>query len=651
MRGNSVCGVRRLDGAFLATLALIVAYAVIFSCFTVLRHRAFGTACYDLGNMDQAVWNTAHGRPLMMTTVPELTTHSRLGAHVEPILLLIAPLYYIHSGPETLLVLQSVVLALGGLYVYRLARLKLRSRWASFGLVCVYLAYPPLQAANDFHFHPVTLAVTFVLAAVYFIETEQYGCYYASIVLAMACKEDIPLIIGILGLYIVVVKRRYLHGLTTLITAFLWFSIAVWIILPAHTGDQLLHVGRYGEFGSTMGEVLVGIAKRPVLALQYIATPQKLAYVLSLLWPLVLFPVFGVELSVLVLPTLAVNLLSSFSSQIAVDVYHYSAPSVPGMILGTIWGVDRLTNWLGRIVPSPRRHRLAFLIGLLMAITTVSLYFRSPLPVFGFSDWPLVGEHERVGHTLLKTIPGDVSVSAQAHLAPHLTNRERIYQYPTVAGAEVIVLDVTRTSVWFPSYAAYYASIDVLLAEGQYGVWQAVDGYIVFRRDHQSRTLPDSFYSFLSVDSPEPEYALDVSFGDGFHLVGYDLGYRAGADIRVTLYFEIDSNRLPNVDVRVVALDHDGTRLQDRETVAKYWMGSAALPSAGTLKLDTWFTGNWPTQDFSLGLWVVGYPPDPSSRTQSDARDSVPVRLSADGQQLVLRDFRRQFGRIKDVTP
>ena len=39
---------------------------------------------------------------------------TRLGQHVEPIFLLIAPLYLIHSGPETLLVLQTVALALGG---------------------------------------------------------------------------------------------------------------------------------------------------------------------------------------------------------------------------------------------------------------------------------------------------------------------------------------------------------------------------------------------------------------------------------------------------------------------------------------------------------------------------------------------------------
>jgi len=43
--------------------AAIAAYATAFAALSVLRHRAFETGRFDLGNMVQAVWSTAHGDP------------------------------------------------------------------------------------------------------------------------------------------------------------------------------------------------------------------------------------------------------------------------------------------------------------------------------------------------------------------------------------------------------------------------------------------------------------------------------------------------------------------------------------------------------------------------------------------------------------
>ena len=46
----------------------IASYAAGFGSLSILRHRAFNTGRYDLGNMVQTVWNTAHGHFLQMTS-------------------------------------------------------------------------------------------------------------------------------------------------------------------------------------------------------------------------------------------------------------------------------------------------------------------------------------------------------------------------------------------------------------------------------------------------------------------------------------------------------------------------------------------------------------------------------------------------------
>ena len=90
----------------------IAAYAAAFAALSVLRHDAFETGRFDLGNMVQAVWSTAHGHLLQVTNLHGVQV-SRLAAHVDPILVVFAPLWWIWPSPSLLLTAQAVVVALG----------------------------------------------------------------------------------------------------------------------------------------------------------------------------------------------------------------------------------------------------------------------------------------------------------------------------------------------------------------------------------------------------------------------------------------------------------------------------------------------------------------------------------------------------------
>ena len=77
---------------------LIGLYLAVFSALAVARHDAFETLAFDLGNYDQAVWNTAHGRLLRFTNVEGLTI--RLAQHVEPILLPVSLINLLYESPQ-----------------------------------------------------------------------------------------------------------------------------------------------------------------------------------------------------------------------------------------------------------------------------------------------------------------------------------------------------------------------------------------------------------------------------------------------------------------------------------------------------------------------------------------------------------------------
>src|SRR5213078_2888222 len=110
----------------------IAAYAAGFAALSALRHDAFVTGRFDLGNMVQAVWSTAHGHLLRVTDLYG-DQISRLGAHVDPILVLFAPLWLIWPSADMLLVVQALAVGSGAFPVYWLARKHLASTRAATG--------------------------------------------------------------------------------------------------------------------------------------------------------------------------------------------------------------------------------------------------------------------------------------------------------------------------------------------------------------------------------------------------------------------------------------------------------------------------------------------------------------------------------------
>src|SRR5918996_4096665 len=100
------------------TLALVATARRAYATFRLAR--------FDLGNMVQAVWSTAHGRPLEVTDASGEQI-VRLAGHVDPILVVLAPLWLVVPTPMLLAAVQVAACALGALPVFWLGRRHLGS--------------------------------------------------------------------------------------------------------------------------------------------------------------------------------------------------------------------------------------------------------------------------------------------------------------------------------------------------------------------------------------------------------------------------------------------------------------------------------------------------------------------------------------------
>lgn len=206
---------RKNNSATAVTVVLIVLYIAVFSYLSVIRYLSFNSHYYDLGIMDQVVFNTSEGRILRMTD-PEIARNtSRFSVHSDPLLVTLAPLYKIVDSPINLLVAQTVVLGLGAWAVYLIACRVLKNAWAAVLFVFLYLNYYPLQLANLFDFHAVTFATTSLLFAFYFLALHpfrrriwNYALGSLFVIITLLAKENAALVVAFLCAYLFYTQKR-----------------------------------------------------------------------------------------------------------------------------------------------------------------------------------------------------------------------------------------------------------------------------------------------------------------------------------------------------------------------------------------------------------------------------------------------------------
>ncbi|MCS7006855.1 MAG: DUF2079 domain-containing protein, partial [Gaiellaceae bacterium] len=193
-------------------LAGIAAWTAWLFAIVRTHHHEFRTQKFDLGNITQAVWSTAQGRPLEVTHASGEQL-SRLAGHVDPVLVLLAPAWIVAPTPLTLAFVQIAACALGAIPVYCLGVKHLGSRALGLASGLVYLAYPWLAWVALDVVHPVTLAIPLLLFAVWFLDEDRLVSFSIVAALASLCGELVGVTVAALGIWYAVARRRARAGL------------------------------------------------------------------------------------------------------------------------------------------------------------------------------------------------------------------------------------------------------------------------------------------------------------------------------------------------------------------------------------------------------------------------------------------------------
>jgi uncharacterized membrane protein len=460
----------------------IASFAAGFAALSSLRHLSFDTGRFDLGNMVQAVWSTAHGHPLRVTNLRGEQV-SRLAAHFDPILAALAPLWWVWPSPHMLLAVQAILTALGALPVFWLARKHLDSDYAGVGFALAYLVYPATQWLTLNEFHPVALACPFLLFAFWYLDEDRLVAFALFAGLAMLTKEEIPLVVAGMGIWYALGRRRPLAGGAIAIAGLVVAVVAVHVVVPHFHGSGSHFYGRYNAVGGSAAGIVRTAFTDPGKLLSTAFDHRGAHYLLHLVLPLAGLSLLAPLVLIAAVPELALNLLSSAETQSSIH-YHYTAAEIAILVPAAILGAKRLGS----------SARFAPVVAVAAAV--VGNYVLGPLPAWRWvpggqtlkTTAQHVSEHDRIAERALRVIPRDASVAATNSLGAHLSERRRILSFPVTDDAQWLAVDEKR-----PSLGDHNASengrrrIEQTVGRPEWHVVFDEDGVVVLRRARAGR--------------------------------------------------------------------------------------------------------------------------------------------------------------------
>ena len=464
-----------------------VAFAAGLGALAVLQHRAFWSGRFDVGNLVQAVWSTAHGDVLSVTGLTGRQI-SRLGAHFDPIVVLFAPLWWVWPDASMLLVAQALAVATGAIPVYLLARRHLRSDWAAAGFGLAYLLHPATQWLVLDDFHPVALATPLLLWGFWFLDSDRLVAFAVMAGLACLTKEQIGLVVAVIGLWYALRPGRRRAGLAIAVAGTVVSLVAVAIVVPHFApGGGSPFESRYDAVGGSPGGIATTTLTDPGAIADALTSGRDLGYLARLLVPLLGLPLLAPLAALTAAPELLLNLLSGTRTQTSIH-FHYTAGALPGLFVAAVLGAARLRR---RYAWANRPEGRAVVVSTLLAGVLLG-----PLPVW--RDVPLgsdlatrehvVGHHARVAARAVSVIPPRSPVSATNTLGAHLSERRRVFSFPVLGDSTWVAVDEQRPSYRDQADAPgpFGRAFAALRASGRYRVVFDEDGIVVLRLNEGS---------------------------------------------------------------------------------------------------------------------------------------------------------------------
>jgi uncharacterized membrane protein len=527
--GNQGAG-RWRNPHLLAVGALTMLMAALYCVFALAQFYTFRTSSYDLVIFDEAVRSYSHFLP-GTSIIKGLhngfgPNFSELGDHWSPILAALAPLYWISSGPQTLLVAQAVLFALAipPLWVFT-RRAFGGGRKATIAAYLVSVAYAlswPIASALAFDFHEVAFAPLLIAIALERLQAGRLRTALIALAALLLVKEDMGLLVAGIGIYLAVarprvVRRQLLVGCLLIVGGLLDTVIATYVLIPAF-GGRSDYYWAYTALGANGQQAVGHLITHPLSSLKLLITPRvKLVTMLWLFGAFCFLPLRS-PIALATIPLLLERMMANLFGNWWVTSYQYNAYLVIILACAAVDGAARLDRSLlfrrylagggaskpespeaaaadgqdtGQ-VPGPRAGRGTpgtVALGCAAAMCAVAVFL---VPRFGFgpalhSSFYRRTPAERAEAAVASAVPSGVVVAATNNVGPALSSRDTVLLWDgdggtPPLGAPWVVANVRRPQFTFHSVLEQKQRVALLERSGYRVVFRR-RGYIVLHRN------------------------------------------------------------------------------------------------------------------------------------------------------------------------
>jgi uncharacterized membrane protein len=458
-------------------LATMVAVASgVYAVYSIVRFDHLGAGGFDLGIFDQVVWHYSHFQA-PASSVKGLS--SIWGDHFSPILVVLAPLYWVWDDARMLLLAQALLLALAAVPIFMYVRDRL-GRGCAYLFAASYLVFWGVQSGVAFDFHELAFAPLIDAVVIVAVYRREWRLYAVGVLAMLTVKEDQSLLVVFLGIYLLSIGERR-RGVATAAAGLAWYLLVVKLLIPHENPSHTYTYWTYREFGSGLFPAAGKLFTHPWLLVSTIFSTSTKTH--TLVWLFV--PFLGLSLcsrlGILLVPLLAERLLSTNPIYWTTsDQYTLALAAV--LVLAAASGLANVV----RLAPETAGHRAA--VTAAAAIFALNIAFAAGFPlqhIFtrAFYRTPAaVTAADRV----LARVPAGVSVAAEDVLIPRLTHRGAAAEISPNTGPTDYVIanvlgpfgDVTING----GYGEISRFIDADLTS--YAPVAYRDGWLLLRNDH-----------------------------------------------------------------------------------------------------------------------------------------------------------------------
>lgn len=410
----------------------------MFFSLRVLQYRSFFSFEWgDDAKHNQVAYNAA----VSFSPRQTIAKSTYFSDHFTPIHFLIALPYKIYPHIYTWYFIMSFSYGFSSLILYLLAKDVVANQAAAFVISVSYLLYPPLHYVNLGALDTINFALPFLFLTFYFLYKKRFICYLIFMILSCMCKEDIPLVVILLGIYQLIMKYpRKWWAVTTAFSAS-YFILASWL------ASKFLRIEGLGSGGLSFDYIDLETFKQ-IISLVFFDTKAALKFMFSwfkvrvfimAIYPLLFIPLFSLEACIPLFMYAQLVLSEGFLNENS----YVLSPMIPFLFIALLFCLRRLSVHFGK--------RGVVHISLLILIACfLSNFGRNILGCVATEkgDVEHIGDNkflnvknmfdrrfytieneDKIAWKLIGMIPGNASVTASADLLPALSSRKALYAF------------------------------------------------------------------------------------------------------------------------------------------------------------------------------------------------------------------------------